>query len=294
MTTHKETNSVKTLGNYPFDWSGLEDFSYPQDQAGVPKVDMGKNYGLQYNPITISQFGLFCLQKYAITGKRDTLQQALACANWLIGNFKNWRRDIGAWVYPFDLDYYGPKAPWISGMAQGQGISLLLRVHQQKQDERIPEITRRAFQAFLFAVEDGGVLEHFADGTPIFEEFTTTPPSRVLNGHIFALLGIYDYANFWNDAAAQSLFDSATAGLTQNLQLYDTGYWNLYDLHSSRRLASPMYMIVHIRLLRILAGLTGQSEFSALADKWLGYRQSLICRGRWFTKKMFEKLWSRH
>ncbi len=278
-----------TLDDYPFDWSGLEDFSYPRDPDGVPLVEMGGKLGRQYNPITIAQFGLSRLQSYSESGEPKALQEARVAAAWLLENFQNWRGDIGAWVYSYDLDFYGPRAPWISGMAQAQGISLLLRIQELARDARIPETTRRAFQAFLHPIADGGVLAHYPDGTPVFEEFTTATPSLVLNGHMFALLGIYDYARYLNDAAARELFDLAAAGLIENLPRYDTGCWNLYDLHPSRRLASPMYMLVHVRLLRILAHLSGRDEFDAFADKWFGYRNSPFCCGRWLIGKTLEK-----
>lgn len=275
---------------YPFDWSGLENFDYPLDANGIPQVYMGKKLGLKYNPITIAQYGLSHLQKYGTSKDESELNIAQAAAAWLVENFRDWRRDIGAWVYDYDLEFYGPKAPWVSGMAQGLGISLLLRIHQLAADDQILEITQRAFRAFLHPVSEGGVTACFPDGSLIFEEFTTEPPSLVLNGYIFALLGILDYAIFWQNSEAQDLFQVATRGLIKNLHRYDTGYWNLYDLHPTRRLASPMYLKVHVQLLRILAELTGESVFTATAEKWQRYLSSPICRFRWLTGKVLEKI----
>jgi len=275
---------------YPFDWNGLENFDYPRDTNGIPQVYMGKKLGLQYNPITVAQYGLYRLQKYAVSNNETELKIVQAAAAWLIENFRDWRGDIGAWVYNHDLEFYGHKAPWISGMAQGQGISLLLRTHQLAPDDQILEITQRAFRAFLHPVSEGGVTACLPDGSLIFEEFTTEPPSLVLNGYIFALLGILDYAIFWQNSEAQDLFKIAIRGLKNNLHWYDTGYWNLYDLHPTRRLASPMYVKVHVQLLQILANLTGEKVFRETAERWQKYLSSPISRFRWLTGKVLEKI----
>ncbi len=284
--------STQRLSPYPFRWEGLEEFSYRKDEAGVPMVDMGGEVGLRYNPVTIAQYGLFQLQRHTEKDPASAREQAMPCVTWLLENFSNWRpaSSIGAWVYDFDLSFYGPVAPWISAMAQGQGISLLLRFHQIEAIKHIREITENAFRAFLFPVAEGGVVRYFPDATPVFEEFTTAAPSCVLNGHIFALLGIYDYAQVWQNSQAQELFGTAVSGLRENLYRYDTGFWNLYDLHESRRLASPMYIKVHVQLLNILAVISGEDSFREMAAKWQAYLGSPFCRAKWFLAKVAEKI----
>lgn len=275
---------------YPFHWNGLENFAYPMDENGIPKIYMGKKLGLQYNPITIAQYGLFHLQKYAQDKDETSLKIIQNSAFWLANNFNHWKGNIGAWIYDYDLDFYGPKAPWISGMAQGQGISLLLRAAQFGSKNRYLEITQRAYRAFLHPVSEGGVLSYFPDGSIIFEEFPTDPPSHVLNGHIFTLLGIFDFGLFWHDRAAIELFQIAVNGLKKNLQRYDTGFWNLYDLHPTHRLASPMYVKVHVQLLTILAELTEDTFFQKIANNWKHYLSNPLCRFRWLMGKSIEKI----
>ncbi len=292
---HKENQSTTSVNappslSYPFKWDGLEDFNYPGDDRGIPKVNAGGRFGLCYNPITIAQYGLFCLQRYAESNDEEGLEKAKSTANWLVENFREWKNEIGAWVFDYDLEFYGPKAPWISGMAQGQGISLLLRFQQLSSVKDVPEITHRAFKAFLHPVSEGGVVSHFPDGALVFEEFPTEPPSLVLNGHMFALLGIYDYATYWQDKAAKDLFGVAINGLRQNLERYDIGFWNLYDLHPTHRLASPMYVKAHVQLLTILAELSGQLIFRDTATKWQAYLDSPVCRVRWLFGKILEKI----
>ncbi|HEX9595262.1 MAG TPA: D-glucuronyl C5-epimerase family protein, partial [Anaerolineales bacterium] len=198
------------LADYPFRWeAGADDFDYPLDASGVPLVQMGKPHGLRYNAITTSQFGLHNLQRFSEARDEPFLNHARNCVRWLFANFKPWRESIGGWIYDYSLPFYGPNAPWISGMAQGEAISLLLRFHQIEPSEATERVTASALQAFFFPVADGGVVSAFPDGGLVFEEYPTGPPSQVLNGHIFALLGILDYAAFFQHKAAGDLFDVA-------------------------------------------------------------------------------------
>ncbi len=276
--------------SYPFIWDGLENFDYPFDDNGIPRVYMGKKFGLQYNHVTTVQYGLWNLQQYSENKNEKYLHNVQKIVHWLVDNFKTWQNGTSAWIYDYDLDFYRLKAPWISGMAQGQGISLLLRYCRLISEERLLEITKEAFQVFLNPVARGGVVSHFPDGSLVFEEFPTNPPSLVLNGHVFALLGIYDYSVFWQDKTAKELFQAAVNGLKNNLNRYDTGFWNFYDLHPTRRLASLMYVKVHVQLLHILASLTEEPFFKDVADRWHKYLTNPYCRFRWMLGKVTEKV----
>lgn len=275
---------------YPFSWEGLEPFHYPLDENQVPQTEISKKIGLHYYPITIAQFGLFHLQKYARNGREADLQIAKSNALWLLKNVQPWGKDSLAWVHDFMLPFYGPKAPWISGMAQGLALSLLLRMQPYLTDATIPECAEKVMNVFYHPVQEQGVVTHFPDGGVSFEEFPTTPQSQVLNGHIFAMIGIHDFAVTFQEKRAVELFDQAVTGLQNNLHLYDTGFWNLYDLHPSRRLASPMYIKVHVQLLTILSELTGEQYFLKTAKKWQTYLKRPACRLRWGVLKTVEKI----
>ena len=208
--------------SYYFDWRGVETFRYIFDNQGLPLVNYGKKIGLKYNPITIAQYGLSRLRYYQKMTSQSDLEIVKACADWLVANLDDYR-NTRAFVYDFELDFYGPKAPWISGMAQGEGISFLLRSFQLLGNEEYLKCAKLAFSPFLTHVKQGGVQDNLSDGTIIFEEYPTDPPSHVLNGHIYALLGVYDYATFFQDDISGNLFLQAWKGLANNLEKWDTG-----------------------------------------------------------------------
>lgn len=275
---------------YPFDFAPTGEFEfYPRDARGVPQVYYPHLRRLVDNPITVAQYGLHQLAEFACTHEAHAQAEALLMADWLVENLQAWRGEIHAWVFDFDLPFYGPAAPWISALAQGQAISLLLRACEIASRAVYEAACHQAVQAFYHRVEDGGVAAKFPDGALAFEEYPTREPSLVLNGILFALLGLHDYATYFSDARAQACFDAGMRGVKKNLFRYDTGYWNLYDLHRSRRLASAMYVDIHVRLLRAFSALLHDEELARFAEKWKGYLQSPLCRARFYGGKLVEK-----
>jgi hypothetical protein len=289
--TLNQTNHAKPAWVYPFDFSPTEDFSdYRRDARGVPLVFYPHLQRWVYNPITVSQFGLAQLSRFADHQEEPAAALARAAADWLVENLAEWKNNLRAWVYRFDLPFYGPTAPWISAMAQGQGISLLLRADRLFPQNDYAETCHRAVRAFYYEVAQGGVARPFPGGGLAFEEYTTAEPSLVLNGMLFALLGLHDYAEHFNDAGARARFADGLAGVKANLWRYDTGYWNHYDLHRSRRLTSPDYIRIHVQLLRLFAKLAGDDFFAGFAQKWEGYLRNDFCRARYLCVKAIEKI----
>jgi hypothetical protein len=276
--------------SYHFDFTGVEDFhEYRFDVNGIPQVYYGRSIGWQYNAITVAQYGLARLTAWESSGQDEELARARGAGRWLVEHCEEHRRQVGAWIYRFDLPFYGPKAPWISAMAQGEAISLLLRLWLLDAQEEYLQVARKAIRAFLLPTEKGGVLSSFPDGRPVFEEFPTVPPPHVLNGHIFALLGVYDFWKVTGEQGAGELFSGAVQGLKENLWRYDLGWWTLYDLHPTRRLASRAYQRIHMRLMHVLYRLTGDDVFAQWEARWRGYLASPVSAARWAAAKVVEK-----
>jgi heparosan-N-sulfate-glucuronate 5-epimerase len=276
---------------YYFDWKGLEDFkSYSYDDGGLPLVDYGKKIGLRYNAITVSQFGLYLLQQYTETGEKPLKDRAIVCTDWLVEQARPWQQDILAWVYDFDLPFYRLRAPWTSAMAQGEAISLLLRAFAINREEKYLACSKGAFRAFCHSVAEGGVCDRLPNSDLVFEEYPSDPPSHVLNGFIFALLGVYDYALFFEEKEAKLLLNEALRSLEKNLHLWFTGSWSRYDLHPTGRLASKMYHRLHVRQLYTLADLFHIGFFKNTAVQWQRVGGNPVNRMKWFLAKANEKL----
>jgi hypothetical protein len=246
----------------------------PCDPEGIPMLDYHGNVGVQYNPIAIAQWGLGNHTLFRRTGLGGPGRKFVKAADWLCQNLEPNSVGVWVWNHHFDWDYRQTlKAPWYSALAQGQGISLLVRAHRETRNAAYFEAAERAFASLLSPVEAGGVQFVDSHGDVWLEEYIVHPPTHILNGFIWAAWGAYDYYLATADSSAHDLFYRCAQTLLRNLGRYDAGYWSLYELSGSRlkMLASPFYHRLHIVQLRVMSRITGVSKFSRIADEWEAY-----------------------
>ena len=194
----------------------------------------------------------------------------------------------GAWLHWFPMPHtYRIEPPWVSGIAQGEGASLMARLFAGTGDERYAEAARRALAPMRLPTASGGVLSEI-DGLPFFEEYPTTPDSLVLNGGIFALWGFHDVARALDDVEAKQWFEGGLDALVNLLPRYDTGYWSRYDLfpHPVINVASAAYHLLHVKQLEILASLSERDELTQASERFDSYRDSALGRRRAFAHKV--------
>jgi len=269
------------LGEYYMPFTAKADYPGPYDQDGIPLLNYHGKIGLQYNPIAIAQYGLGNYNLFSRTGEPGRRRKFLTVADWLVAHLEKNKAGLWVWNHHFDWEYRTPlKAPWYSALAQGQGISLLVRAYKEKRDEKYLECARLAFGSFLKRVEEGGVIFVDEKGHVWLEEYIVFPPTHILNGFIWASWGVYDFFLATRDSFARKLFDQAMETLSVNLPKYDLGFWSLYELSETKlkMLASPFYHQLHIIQLRILFLLTGKEIFRIFAEKWERYRRKLVNR----------------
>jgi len=281
------------LGEYYMRFRAKADYAGPYDSVGVPMLDYRGVIGLQYNPIAIAQWGLANYDLFCETNDETRWQKTLKAADWLCANLEQNSRGLSVWNHHFDWEYRNKlKAPWYSGLAQGQGISLLVRAHARSGDEKYVEAASRAFVPLTRPVDQGGVLYEDEEGNLWIEEYVVTPPTHILNGFIWALWGVLDYWRATADTIAKEIFDCGVKTLVQNLPSYDTGYWSLYEQSGTRlkMLASPFYHRLHIVQLRVIATLTGENLFAEFADRWENYTKRLANRTLALVEKSVFKL----
>jgi hypothetical protein len=200
---------------------------------------------------------------------------------------------IWVWNHHFDWEYRDTlKAPWYSGLAQGQGVSLLLRAHAQTREEKYLEASGRAFVPLTRLITEGGVLIEDEERNLWIEEYLVNPPTHILNGFMWALWGVFDFWLARSDRPAKEIFERGAQTLARNLPRFDTGYWSLYEQSGTRlkMLASPFYHGLHIVQLRVMARLTGQKVFAEFADRWESYAQRRTNRARALIEKSAFKL----
>ena len=281
------------FGPYYMSFREKADYAGPYDAAGIPLLDYRGAIGLQYNPIAIAQWGLANCNIFCATNNESRRQKTLKAANWLSANLEQNPYGLWVWNHHFDWDYRDTlKAPWYSGLAQGQGISLLLRARAQTHDAKYEQAADRAFVSLTKPIAEGGVLWEDEEKNLWIEEYLVDPPTHILNGFMWALWGVFDFWLVSGDSMARQVFDRGVQTLLQNLPRFDTGYWSLYEQSGTRlkMLASPYYHRLHIVQLRVMATLTGDRRFSEFADRWQAYAQRPANRTHALLEKTIFKL----
>ena len=208
------------------------------------------------------------------------LAQFYYAANWLVLN----QDDKGGWPNMVTRKLSGGVLSldpgWYSAMAQGHAMSLLIRAYLRTGNNKYKKSAVKATQLFKVPSKDGGILARFMDKYDWYEEYPTVPSSYVLNGFIYALIGLYDLKTVCtgNDGEhASQLYNSGIQTLRAMLPLYDTGSGSVYDLrHLSLSIAPILarwdYHATHINQLLLLATIEDNPHiFSTTAQRWIDY-----------------------
>jgi heparosan-N-sulfate-glucuronate 5-epimerase len=274
---------IGQLGEYYMPFFEKADYVGPYDAGGIPLLNYHGSIGLQYNPIAISQWGLGNFNLFLRTQKQERRTKSLIAADWLVEHLELNPHGVPVWNHHFDWEYRTPlKAPWYSGLAQGQGISLLVRVWRETGNRGYLDAATRAFASFSKSTDEGGVCFIDEMSNLWFEEYIVSPPTHILNGFIWAAWGVYDFFLATKNEAARHLFDRAVETLRKNLDAYDLGFWSLYEQSGTRlpMVASPFYHQLHVAQLRVMHRLTGDEIFAQTADRWETYARSASKRTR--------------
>lgn len=280
-------------GEYYMTFAAKADYAGPFDPEGIPQLDYRGSLGRQYNPIAIAQYGLGNYNRFRETGDPERRRKFLLTADWLRRRLEKNPAGQAVWNHHFDWEYRTPlKAPWYSGLAQGQGLSVLARAHRETGDAGYLDAARSAYGPFTRLVEEGGVIARDEQGRSWIEEYVVSPPTHILNGFVWASWGIRDYHRATGDPEAKRLWEESVRTLKEVLPSYDTGFWSLYE-HSGtwmRMLASAFYHRLHVVQLRVMHRLTAEPLFAETADRWERYGSSRWNRARAGLQKALFKL----
>ena len=285
--------TIHQLGEYYMLFAEKADYAGHHDSTGIPMLNYRGKIGLQYNPIAIAQWGLGNYNLFCRSHDDARKNKFLAASNWLSANLETNSHGLWVWNHHFNWEYRSPlRAPWYSALAQGQGISLLLRAYRETGAVAYFEAAERAFNSFLKSTDEGGVAFTDDRGNLWFEEYVVSPPTHILNGFIWAMWGVYDYFLVTQSQLARDLFEQAVLTLRTNLPHYDLGFWSLYEESNTLlpMVASPFYHRLHLVQLRVMHRITGDKTFARYADKWEAYARSRAKRTRALCYKSAFKL----
>lgn len=249
-------------------------FGMPGDEVPVTRDDDGSE---RHFSIAIFQYGLAAYDLYLLNDDESMLRKVKNCADWALDN----QEPNGAWK---TFEPQNPNEPY-SAMAQGEGISLLVRSAKVFNEKSYLDAASKALDFLLLDRSRSGVCTLDSSNLYLYE-FTYMP--LVLNGWIFSSWGLLDYYKATGNLRAKEAWEKTVNTMAQSLNKFDCGYWSKYNIKD--RITSSFYHNLHIAQLNVLYVLTGKVEFGAYAKRWDSFRKNKIYKLTAFVVKAIQKL----
>ena len=235
------------------------------------------------HPVGQAQFGLGCLASYRTetdaARKAVFLTRARAQAERLIAQHVENR---GAWWFPYGFDFTHAvhsgvdyQAPWYSGMAQGEILSLFVQLAEldatSTEDRARYMAAADGTLASLQVADDGypWVVNTNASGYLWIQEYPGATPGAgdyTYNGMVFAMFGLYDYARATGSEAAADLYDACATTIARYFPLLRNPKWHSFYCQT-HRIPAPTYHQHHINLFTQLHRQTGSPDFAEAVDR---------------------------
>jgi heparosan-N-sulfate-glucuronate 5-epimerase len=257
---------------YPLDWGYQldrpDDYFTPFDGDGLPMREIPGAIPKTYLPSRIAAYALANWNRL----DRDATARArfLNCADWFAV------QPGGAFRHDFPL--VGMDAGWLSCIAQGEAMSVLVRAYRLTTEARFAEASRAAAVWLHRPVGDGGVLDHLSDGHMFVEEYPGSPYRHVLNGCLYALTGLSDQvrAGLDDDGADAGLLNAVLDSISVHLDRWVVAGWTTYDYQSDDQRAAGVpgnpntltYQTLHWILLDHLGRMHERPKLVDAAAQW--------------------------
>jgi hypothetical protein len=248
----------------------------PVDERGIALFRWNDGE-LYYRPGSLAINGMKRIDAYRDTGDQTQLEQALVQARFLRGMAIE---EDDAWWLPFWFDYppEGLEAPWFNAMSQGLALSFFVRLHRVTGDAVHLDAAERLFESFRRLGRKRGSdrpwVAFVASGGYLWlEHYPNQRPDHVLNAHLHALIGLYEYWQHTRSPEARQLLEGALTTMRDKAGSYRReGRISIYGQRS--RTNHLKYHQVHIWQLRLLGLMTGDSFFTDLSGALDADRQS--------------------
>ncbi|MCI4670286.1 MAG: D-glucuronyl C5-epimerase family protein [Bacteroidia bacterium] len=241
--------------------------TYQMSDAGLPLVPYKGEEQPKTNIVTTAQYGLSCYDAWKAGSEGE--EKFKNVLKFLLdeGELKDGKRR-----YPFHFDWpaFDLKAPWYSALAQAQVVSLLLRGHQEYQDETYLVQAREALGFLFVSVNEGGLRQATPEGRLWLEEYPSENPSLVLNGFVSTVIALLEMRPLLLEEEVISKVLPAVESLIFSYKYYDLGWWLLYDRVRYVPITEE-YMRFQILQLEQLQSLCPMPFWNALRERLLGF-----------------------
>ncbi|HWR38206.1 MAG TPA: D-glucuronyl C5-epimerase family protein [Patescibacteria group bacterium] len=247
---------------------------YQFDSEGYPVYFVnGKN---NRHPTHLVQIALQQISLYTMNGKQSDLDIAKKYADYVVSIVKV--REFQNIKYGLvSIDFFNSHYPflgntWISGLLQGQTLSLMLRMYQVTGDEQYRNTAELMYESYKLPHEQGGFVSK--NGKDLyFDECVSEPATHIVNGHIYAVMGLLDYWRVYRKPETENMLKESIETVERNLARYTVPgtAWTYYDDPGSAWAGAAYvgYQSLHPRLMRVLSQVSENPKpFLQYADFW--------------------------
>ena len=237
---------------------------YVFDENGVPLVDLSRIHpgaGFRYSPISIGMYATLLFGD-TLTGDLEAVDKLRAQGDWLVENAvpRYWQGTrFDSWEFDIDNLYFGFEAPSSSAYALGVILPGLVGAFCATGDARYLAAAERGLATFIVPMNDGGMTTWIDDEHAWYEEGADVEgaSSRILNGHIAAVAGLWAVSQWTGSALAADLVDAGVRTAKADMHLHDPGFLSTYA-----QWASPDFF-------PLVAYAEGYNRFHASQIAWL-------------------------
>jgi hypothetical protein len=223
--------------------------------------------GWQTNFVTIAQFALSLYDDYIKNRNNESRRLFFKQVEYICSNY-----DIinGMIAYPYKFSFRNLPPYWYSGLAQGQILSVLTRAFVLTNNYSYLFIANKVADFMFVPVEQGGVFTLTPEGYAWIEEYPTIPHSYVLNGFVFAVIGLIDYNKISPSRKISNALNDFIFTIKNTVDIYDTGSKLLYE-RFQENYCSILYLGAQTYQCLHMYHATKDTFFYNLYEKWYKY-----------------------
>jgi len=220
---------------------GVDFDNYTFDEDGVLLLDLSgidPGAGMRHLALAIGNLALMLYGDIVVDRNPGALDMLLDQADWLVENVVSGTYDgtpYHTWKEDFGRPAFDQEAPVTNAYGQGVVLPALLGAFCATGDDRYREAVEQGLAGFAVPMRDGGLTTWIADDAAWYEEaaHTEEPSSRILNGHIGALAGLWTVVQWTGNADAQAFLEAGTRAVREEMNLYNPGFTSVYSQWAS-------------------------------------------------------------
>ena len=242
------------------------------DEKGIPYVHYaaGKNTIAvdEYNPTIVSNYAIDYFEQLHHHPDSAVRNKLVNCADWLL-NHISYRNGYALYQFDWKQPFYDSVGvPWTSGMTSGRAMEAFADAYSIVPSARYKEAGDALLRGFYQSIDSGGFTYKENTGW-WFEEYADSSlhTPRILDGHIFALLGVWKYNQLAKQESAEYIVQQGIKALKYHLPSYDMGNgWSYYDAY--QKPTDKKYHQLLTGLMKELYDSTHDPIFNSYYTKW--------------------------